>query len=440
MVLNLFLRRTCLFLLLALGAFAGARSHAAQASRALTPRETIARLDSLVQARDTAAARALCTGQASRLLPFLIATEARLAPFIDTLRSRDTVLAEARRGPWAAVKMRAETVFLRPVMGLSSLTSLQAVHLYRDGETWKVADFEELTSAKAPLILRSGIPSGDSSGSMLPVSRRVPAPPKGKSVDRLRLEVALRGGDSLPAPPGGAAQRVLRRARARATVETRRVPLPDTSAAALARQKRAKAPDRVYLASNKYLDLSDPELRAKAEELKRGSPHAVETARRVYAFVSGGFKYKLGASLFNDSRTALRDMRGDCSEAAVLTAALLRAAGIPSRVVMGYATLGKGVFIGHAWTEAWIGGEWVGVDAALREFPAGAERVALLHLSGARDMQTDAANLMMRMLANLDIQIVGAWRGGKAVPLREHAGNEKEVRAFLDQLLKGIGE
>ena len=174
--------------------------------------------------------------------------------------------------------------------------------------------------------------------------------------------------------------------------------------------------------------------------LKRGSPHAVETARRIHRFVSTSFDYKLGASLFSDSRTALREMRGDCSEAAVLTAALLRAAGIPSRVVMGYATLGKGVFIGHAWTEAWLGGEWVGVDAALREFPTGAERLALARLSGARDMQVEAANLMIRMLANLDIEIEEASAGGGNVPLAEQKGNEKEVRAFLDKLMKGIGK
>jgi hypothetical protein len=433
-------RRAVLLLLLALGGFAGSRATAAHAAPSkasaapLAPRETIARLDSLVHAGDTAGARALCTGQALRLLPFLIAAEARLAPFIDTARSRDTVLAEARRGAWAAVKMRAETVFLRPVMGLSSLVSLQAVHLYRDGDVWKVADLEELTDAKAPLVVRSGVPSGDSAGSMLPVSRLVPAR---HGVDRLRLEVALHGGDSLPPLPRGASQTVLRRGRDRATLETRRLPLPDSSPAAA---RRAPSPGAAYLASNKYLDLSDPALRARAEALKRGSPHAVETTRRIHAFVSGGFKYKLGASLFSDSRTALRDMRGDCSEAAVLTAALLRAAGIPSRVAMGYASLGKGVFIGHAWTEAYLGGAWIGVDAALREFPAGAERVAFLHLSGARDMQTDATNLMMRMLANLDIQITGATLAGSPVPLREQAGNEKEVRAFLDEVLKGIGQ
>ena len=46
-------------------------------------------------------------------------------------------------------------------------------------------------------------------------------------------------------------------------------------------------------------------------------------------------------------------------------AALMRARGIPSRVALGFASVGRGVFIGHAWTEAWLdpGRGWVGVDA-----------------------------------------------------------------------------
>src|SRR5690606_29382574 len=120
-------------------------------------------------------------------------------------------------------------------------------------------------------------------------------------------------------------------------------------------------------------------------EAQEGSPHDLETARRIRRFVSESFDYKLGATLFATSREALRDLRGDCSEAAVLAAALLRAAGIPSRVALGYATLRDGVWIGHAWAEALLGGEWVGLDAALREFPAGASRVALTALSGERE-------------------------------------------------------
>src|SRR5690606_4619589 len=137
-------------------------------------------------------------------------------------------------------------------------------------------------------------------------------------------------------------------------------------------------------------------------------------ARRVWRYVSTSFDYRLGATLFATSREAIRDLKGDCSEASILTAALLRAAGIPARVMLGYASPGQGVWIGHAWVEAWLGGAdggWVGVDAALREFPAGPHRVALVALSGREDMKAAATNLMLSTLNNLDIGIEGAWGG-----------------------------
>jgi len=60
--------------------------------------------------------------------------------------------------------------------------------------------------------------------------------------------------------------------------------------------------------------------------------------------------------------------QGDCSEHAVLTAALARRAGLPARVVIGIALVSKDnehAAIGHAWAEILEGGKWVIADAAL---------------------------------------------------------------------------
>jgi hypothetical protein len=67
---------------------------------------------------------------------------------------------------------------------------------------------------------------------------------------------------------------------------------------------------------------------------------------------------------------------GDCTEAAVLLAALGRAAGIPTRVASGlvyardaYHGVGN-VFTPHSWVIAYVGGEWRSFDAALEYFDA----------------------------------------------------------------------
>jgi transglutaminase-like putative cysteine protease len=62
--------------------------------------------------------------------------------------------------------------------------------------------------------------------------------------------------------------------------------------------------------------------------------------------------------------------KGDCSEHAVLTAALARALGTPARVVIGVALVSQGQehgAFGHAWTEMLEDGQWRVADAALHD-------------------------------------------------------------------------
>lgn len=72
----------------------------------------------------------------------------------------------------------------------------------------------------------------------------------------------------------------------------------------------------------------------------------------------------------------LQNPSGDCTEHAVLLAALGRAAGVPTRVAGGFAYapeyLGqKRTFVPHAWVQAYIDGRWHSFDAALDGFNAG---------------------------------------------------------------------
>jgi hypothetical protein len=398
----------------------------------LSPAQVMLRFDSLLSAGADSEARVLCTGTALRMFFFLAEAQHKFAPFLDSARSRDTVIEEKYGGKWCGLKVVSDAVFRKPLMGMSRMRSVQAVHLFRCSDGWKVAEFEELPDEKAVLILRHGIPTGTdtaSSGSLFPVSSQSPDH-RGATI--MHLKISLRNGDSLPDLPQGPGQSVVKRGKEWAEVEAS---LPSLTPREGRRETSAV---KSYLGSGSYLDLSDSLLLAKADELRSGARDESEIVRRIYGFVSSSFHFKLGAALFNNSREALRTMEGDCSEAAVLTAALLRAEGIPSRVAMGFATLGRGVFIGHAWAEAFLNGQWIGVDPALREFPAGAERLMLARLSGSEDMRVAASNLMLLSLSNLDIQITGAWNGDKPLPLREQRGNADEAKAFFEDVLRGI--
>jgi hypothetical protein len=73
---------------------------------------------------------------------------------------------------------------------------------------------------------------------------------------------------------------------------------------------------------------------------------------------------------------AARTRTGDCSEHAVLLAAMARSQGIPARIVSGLAFAPRfggqdNVFITHLWVVAWVDHRWRSYDPTLQEFDSG---------------------------------------------------------------------
>jgi transglutaminase-like putative cysteine protease len=82
---------------------------------------------------------------------------------------------------------------------------------------------------------------------------------------------------------------------------------------------------------------------------------------------------------FNLASTVARDKSGDCTEYAVLSAAMARALGHPAKVVFGTVIAyesGSVNAYGHAWTEVYSEHGWQRLDAAL--YGAGAKRLFYL--------------------------------------------------------------
>ncbi|MDE0564229.1 transglutaminase-like domain-containing protein [Exiguobacterium sp. B2(2022)] len=91
------------------------------------------------------------------------------------------------------------------------------------------------------------------------------------------------------------------------------------------------------------------------------SQQTLVTSRHVGKTIAYDYKKltKLTSTYLPDHATTLRTKRGICYDFASLNAALLRAQGIPTRLVMGSA---KGVTGYHAWNEVFISGKWRIVD------------------------------------------------------------------------------
>jgi hypothetical protein len=81
---------------------------------------------------------------------------------------------------------------------------------------------------------------------------------------------------------------------------------------------------------------------------------------------------------FASAADVVEHRKGDCTEHAVLLAALCRARGIPARVAIGlaYVSAAKG-FGYHMWNEVWIDGAWAPLDATLAQGGIGAAHLKL---------------------------------------------------------------
>lgn len=143
-----------------------------------------------------------------------------------------------------------------------------------------------------------------------------------------------------------------------------------------ARAGIGEPPEPADYAANDWLQSEAPEIIAMA----RGATYGIEgDAARMQAlesFVRGFITDKSLGVGYASALQIVRKPEGDCTEHAVLLAALGRALGIATRVVDGlayadYFASRRNVFVPHAWMQAWVDGRWQSYDAALAGFDAG---------------------------------------------------------------------
>ena len=102
----------------------------------------------------------------------------------------------------------------------------------------------------------------------------------------------------------------------------------------------------------------------------------VEAADAVQAWVYAQMTPNAGIGVLRDAGEVLRTKEGVCRDYAVLTAAILRAAGVPTRLASGLVTW-DGTFYYHAWCEVWDGARWIGVDSTTPDRQLAANHVKL---------------------------------------------------------------
>jgi hypothetical protein len=130
-------------------------------------------------------------------------------------------------------------------------------------------------------------------------------------------------------------------------------------------------------------------------------------------------QFDMGIAVASASEVA-RNRRGTCFGYSVLLGSLARAAGIPSRLRMGYVYT-SGIWGGHAWVEVLVGNEWIPLDAAAySEGPADAARFSAFTSSLENGISTQIGALM-QLYGSLDIRVLEYTLKGKRVVVPANA-------------------
>ncbi|MBL8867743.1 MAG: transglutaminase domain-containing protein [Planctomycetia bacterium] len=133
-----------------------------------------------------------------------------------------------------------------------------------------------------------------------------------------------------------------------------------------------KPPGEEHVGKSFFVDWDDATVRKHAAAAVAGLPAGADDWRKAKA-IERWVKDNMRAVEFSQSMgtasSVAKSLSGDCTEYAMLSAAMCRANGIPSRTALGlvYAPSpgGKPFLAYHMWFEVYAAGDWVALDATL---------------------------------------------------------------------------
>jgi hypothetical protein len=129
-----------------------------------------------------------------------------------------------------------------------------------------------------------------------------------------------------------------------------------------------------FLQATAFIPSDDEKIKKIAGEIV-GEKEDIEAVRNIVSYVDKKLTDKPTFSIPN-ALDALESGEGDCNEHSALAVALLRAAGIPSRVEVGLVYVG-GAFYYHAWVGFYLGGKWISADPTFGQVIADPTHVKL---------------------------------------------------------------
>ncbi|MCT8978550.1 transglutaminase-like domain-containing protein [Clostridium sp. CX1] len=128
-------------------------------------------------------------------------------------------------------------------------------------------------------------------------------------------------------------------------------------------------PNAMYLISNKIVDFSKANTAVnKAAALTKDIVSNDKKVQVIYSYLINNVNYDYNklktvqTGYVPDIDAVVKSSKGICYDFSAVFAGMLRAVGVPTKVVMGYSDNVKGY---HAWNEVYLDGKWIVVDTSV---------------------------------------------------------------------------
>ena len=124
-----------------------------------------------------------------------------------------------------------------------------------------------------------------------------------------------------------------------------------------------------YLSSNFFINCDDELVREHARRAVGNLTDPWAKAKAIERWVKQNMRPMTFTEAMATSDHVAKTLTGDCTEYAMLAAAMCRAENVPSRTAIGavyYMDRGGQAKLGyHMWTEVWVRGQWLAIDATM---------------------------------------------------------------------------
>ena len=157
----------------------------------------------------------------------------------------------------------------------------------------------------------------------------------------------------------------------------------------------SSSPSSEFTRPAKLLTTTDYGVQRLGHLAAGGASEPLDTCRKMTRYLSANLKRSSFSTSLASAATTAKQMRGDCTEHAILLATMMRSYQIPSRVAVGmvYNQRIHG-FVAHMWAEAFLYGHWIPFDSTVGSSAPQPILIKLLDSSLSEDQTSAVENFL----------------------------------------------